>query len=101
MDEKIVIREMKAGDVDAALNLWKMSFNEGFSEAVDTKQSIQNYLKRNPGFSTVACTNDNKLVGALMCGHDGRRGSIYHTAVQKNIEKKELAIRWSNVRFPS
>jgi hypothetical protein len=38
-------------------------------------------MKINTEFSSVACTNGRKIVGALMCGHDGRRGSIYHTAV--------------------
>jgi len=90
MSNKIIIREMLEKDIDGALNLWKVSFNEGFSIGFDTKQCIQNYLIRNPGFSSVTCTGDNKIIGALMCGHDGRRGSIYHTAVHKNYRKKGI-----------
>jgi ribosomal protein S18 acetylase RimI-like enzyme len=29
----------------------------------------------------VACQENGKIVGTLMCGHDGRRGSIFNTAV--------------------
>ena len=29
----------------------------------------------------MACTHGGKIIGALLCGHDGRRGSIYNTAV--------------------
>ncbi len=77
---KIIIRTMNEDDIPAALELWRMSFNRGFSEHFDTENIIQKYLQRNNGLSSVAYIDD-KLVGALMCGHDGRRGSIYHTAV--------------------
>lgn len=34
-----------------------------------------------------------KIVGALMCGHDGRRGSIYHTAVYDEYRNKGIGKR--------
>lgn len=80
MSHEVSIEVMNKSHINEALKLWKQSFNRGFSEGFDTYEVIENYLKRNPNFSTVAYVDD-KLVGALMCGHDGRRGSIYHTAV--------------------
>lgn len=78
---EINIREMTINDIDEALAIWRKAFNAGFSSSFDTHDTIERYLNRNPGFSTVACQENGQIVGALMCGHDGRRGSIYNTAV--------------------
>lgn len=93
MDNEIVVRSMKESDLEKALELWRLSFNAGFSTNFDTKESLIKYLNRNPELSSVACTKDGKIVGALMCGHDGRRGSIYHTAVNKEYRKKGIGRR--------
>ena len=41
---------------------------------------MREYLLRNPGLSRVALEGET-IVGAVLCGHDGRRGLIYHLAV--------------------
>jgi ribosomal protein S18 acetylase RimI-like enzyme len=46
----------------------------------DSREEVGEYLKRNPGLSRVA-EADGEIVGAALCGHDGRRGWIYHLAV--------------------
>lgn len=89
MNDEIEIRAMKKSDIEDALKLWRTAFNAGFSESFDTKEILIRYLERNPGLSSVAYNND-KLIGALMCGHDGRRGSIYHTAV--NMEYRFMGV---------
>ena len=93
MKEEIVIRELKEADLEEALKLWRVSFNAGFSANFDTKEILMKYLNRNPGFSSVACKKDGEIVGALMCGHDGRRGSIYHTAVYKEYRNTGIGRR--------
>ncbi|MCK5128607.1 MAG: GNAT family N-acetyltransferase [Clostridiales bacterium] len=90
MINEIIIREMLEIDIDDALELWKVSFNKGFSVEFDTKECIKKYIIRNPSFSSVAYIEDNKLVGALMCGHDGRRGSLYHTAVNNEYRNEGI-----------
>lgn len=90
MKDEIVIRAMKESDLDEALELWKMSFKAGFSTGFDTKETLIRYLRRNPEFSSVACTKEGRIVGAIMCGHDGRRGSIYHTAVYREYRNKGI-----------
>jgi len=99
MDNEIEIREMKESDLDEALQLWRISFTAGFSSSFDTKETLIKYLSRNPGLSSVACTKDGKVIGALMCGHDGRRGSIYNTAVYNEYRKKVLEERWNNAHW--
>jgi len=63
---------MKLSDYEEVLRLWQDSEGVGLNES-DTRPAIAAYLKRNRGMSYVA--RDGKLlVGAVLCGHDGRRG---------------------------
>jgi ribosomal protein S18 acetylase RimI-like enzyme len=61
------------------LALWKRCEGVGLSYS-DSPQAIRAYLERNPGMSFVAKADDN-IVGAILGGHDGRRGYIHHLAV--------------------
>jgi putative acetyltransferase len=81
----LTISVMTIKDYSEAYNLWKASEGIGLSDA-DTRQSIQRYLKRNPGMSFVARV-DGKLVGAVLSGTDGRRGYLHHLAVAKSYRK--------------
>ena len=82
----ITIREMTIRDYDAVLALWQASQGIGLSEA-DSEQGIAGFLDRNPGLSFVART-DEQLVGAVLCGHDGRRGYIHHLAVSRSRRRR-------------
>ena len=55
----------------------------------DGREDIARYLQRNPGLSRVA-QRDGQIVGAVLCGHDGRRGLIYHLAVAKECRGRGL-----------
>lgn len=70
---------MAAADYDEVVALWKSTEGVEIAEG-DDRESVERYLTRNPGFSHVAVHRDH-IVGAVMCGHDGRRGLIYHLAV--------------------
>ena len=79
MSGKIVTREFSINDYDEVLQLWQTV--EGLEVAEgDDKKGVAQFVTRNPGLSRVA-TDDSKIVGVAMCGHDGRRGYIYHVAV--------------------
>jgi putative acetyltransferase len=60
-------------------DLWDRTGGIGLSDA-DAEENIAQFLNRNPGNSFVAYDND-MLVGAVLCGNDGRRGFIHHLAV--------------------
>lgn len=81
-----VIREMKAGDYQEAFALWQEDEGIGLSNA-DSEANIQRFLARNPALSFVAVHN-GKIVGTILCGHDGRRGYIYHLFVAEHHRKK-------------
>jgi N-acetylglutamate synthase len=76
----IAYAEMTIGDYDAVYALWERSEGVGFDDACDTREAIARYISRNPETCFVARRNGD-IVGAVLCGHDGRRGCIYHLAV--------------------
>ena len=73
------IREMSIDDYDKVITLWRTAEGVGLSES-DTRDNVASYFLRNPGLSFVAKIGD-EIVGALLCGHDGRRGYLHHLAV--------------------
>ncbi len=76
-----LIRTMTMDDYEEVLLLWKGAQGIGLS-AADSPENIAVYLKRNLGLSFVA-TADGGIIGAVLCGHDGRRGYIHHLAVSE------------------
>lgn len=72
-------------DYDEVYALWQRCEGVGLSSA-DSRQSIATYLDRNPGLSFVA-RHGETIVGAILCGHDGRRGYIHHLAVEENYRR--------------
>lgn len=75
-----MIKTMSIDDYQQLFDLWRNTPNMGLRSLDDSKEGVSLFLKRNPGTSFVAY-EDNRLVGAILCGHDGRRGYIYHTVV--------------------
>ena len=76
------IREMTIQDYDAVIALWQATEGVGLSEA-DARKAIARYLARNPGLSFTAWDGGD-LAGAVLCGHDGRRGYVHHLAVRES-----------------
>lgn len=75
----IDITELTIDDHREVLALWQKTPGIGLS-AADGRPAIERYLERNPGMSYVA-REGATVVGAVLCGHDGRRGYIHHLAV--------------------
>jgi putative acetyltransferase len=75
----ITVSAMTACDLDAVLGLWGQVEGVGLNES-DTPDQLRAYLDRNPGLSLIA-RDGPRLVGAVLCGHDGRRGYLHHLAV--------------------
>jgi putative acetyltransferase len=84
----VAIREMRITDYDEAIALWQATEGVGLSTA-DSREAITRYLARNPGMSFVA-RQEGLLVGAVLCGHDGRRGYLHHLAVQAGCRGQGL-----------
>lgn len=84
----ILIESMVIAHFDEVLALWRHSEGIGLSSA-DSRENISRYLERNPNLSLVALL-DGEIVGAMLCGHDGRRGYIHHLAVAENHHRREI-----------
>jgi ribosomal protein S18 acetylase RimI-like enzyme len=82
---EITIVEMTIKDYGEVISLWQKTPGLGLTSS-DSKEEINKFLDRNPGFSFVAREGD-KLVGAALCGHDGRRGYLHHMAVENDYRK--------------
>ena len=78
-DVSVHIRAMAPDDYDAVTDLW-MATDGVFLADADTEPALTAYLKRNPTTSFVAIVND-RIIGAVLCGHDGRRASLHHLAI--------------------
>lgn len=81
----VSIRKMKVSDYDQALALWKRTPGMGLS-AADEKEEVRKFLKKNNALCFVAFAG-RELVGTILCGEDGRRGYLYHLAVDANCRK--------------
>lgn len=83
------IRLLTTEDYESVYDLWTNTKGMGMRTLDDSYEGIENFLKRNPTTSFVA-EADNKVVGVILCGHDGRRGYIYHTAVNPAYRRNSI-----------
>jgi ribosomal protein S18 acetylase RimI-like enzyme len=82
------LRPMSIADYDPVLQLWRESEGVGLNES-DAREPIAAFLERNPGLSRVAL-DGAQIVGAVLCGHDGRRGYLHHLAVARTHRRHGL-----------
>lgn len=75
----IQITGMSESDFDDVHAFWAAQAGVGLNES-DGRQPIADYLRRNDGMSLVV-RDDGKVIAAILCGHDGRRGYLHHLAV--------------------
>lgn len=87
---KIQIRPFLSPNRDSALTLWSSVEGLRLNES-DTPEALEAFLARNPGFSAIAVDENETVVGAVLCGHNGRAGSLYHLAVAKTHRDRGIA----------
>lgn len=76
-------------DYEKVYDLWTNTKGMGMRSLDDSYEGIEKFLKRNPTTNFVV-EADSQVVGVILCGHDGRRGYIYHTAVNPDYRRKGL-----------
>ena len=77
------IRVMTLDDYDGVRALWMTIHGFAIRSVDDSREGVEVFLKRNPTTSVVAVDN-GEIVGAILCGHDGRRGCLYHVCVRED-----------------
>ena len=91
MSGQIHTREFSIDDYDAALEIWQRVEGLEIAEG-DDRDSVAQFLARNAGLSRVA-SDGSAIVGVALCGHDGRRGHIYHLAIDPAYQGSGLGKR--------
>ena len=85
-------RTVTIKDYDAIFELWNSTeqSRRALNPVDDTREGIDRYLKRNPNTCFAAVTDD-KIVGVILTGHDGRRGIIHHMCVHPDYRRRGIA----------
>ena len=84
-----MIRAMTVNDYEKVYDLWMSCRGMGLNDLDDSAEGIARFLQRNPGTCFVAAEGD-AIAGAVLAGHDGRRGYIYHTAVRPEYRRQGI-----------
>lgn len=74
---------MEIEDYPAVYELWMSIKNFAIRSLDDSEDGIIRFILRNQGLSVVAVDNE-RIIGTILCGHDGRRGSFYHVCVAES-----------------
>lgn len=85
----MTIRTMTIDDYDGVYALWMTIKGFAIRSIDDSKVGVERFLKRNPTTSVVAI-EDGKVVGSILCGHDGRRGCLYHVCVHRDYRMRGI-----------
>ncbi|MDD7332774.1 MAG: GNAT family N-acetyltransferase [Lachnospiraceae bacterium] len=83
------IRVMTEADYDEVYELWMSIHGFGIRSIDDSREGVARFLKRNPTTSMVAVAEE-RIVGAILCGHDGRRGCFYHVCVHEDYRNQGI-----------
>lgn len=89
MSDSVNIRVMTIEDYDRVKALWLSIEGFAIRSIDDSREGVERFLRRNPTTSIVAEEGD-EIVGAILCGHDGRRGCFYHVCVRRDRRKRGI-----------
>lgn len=84
-----MVRTMTIEDYEGVFALWMSIKGFAMRSVDDSREGVRRFLIRNPNSSVVA-VEDGKIVGAILCGHDGRRGCMYHVCVHENYRMQGI-----------
>ncbi len=86
MEGKVVIRPMRMSDYEEVHALWMTIQGFGIRAIDDGEEDVERFIRRNPETSVVAVT-DGRIVGSILCGSDGRQGTLYHVCVARDYRR--------------
>ena len=84
-----MVRVMSIDDYNQVYALWTKIHGFGLRSVDNSREGIERFLQRNPTTSVVA-EEEGKIVGAILCGHDGRRGCLYHVCVDEEYRMRGI-----------
>lgn len=84
------LKTMTIEDYEGLRALWMTIHGFGIRSIDDSREGVERFLKRNPRTSVVAADREGNVVGGILCGHDGRRGCLYHVCVREDYRRKGI-----------
>ncbi|MDC7219288.1 MAG: GNAT family N-acetyltransferase [Spirochaetales bacterium] len=88
-DTFLIIRNMTIHDYDKIYQIWYETKGISLRVLDDSKEGTDRFLRRNPTTNFV-CEIENEIIAVILCGHDGRKGFIYHTVVVEKHRNKGI-----------
>ena len=88
----MIFRVMTMADYSACYDLWRNTPGMGLNSLDDSAEGIARYLQRNPNTCFVA-EEEGQILGAILAGHDGKRGHISHTAVAACAQRRGIGTK--------
>ncbi len=82
------IRPGRSADVEAVLDLWRRA--EASPSSTESAEDVRGLLGRDPDALLLA-ESDGEIVGSLIVGWDGWRGTFYRLAVDPRARRRGLA----------
>ena len=79
----MTIEHMRIDDYDELYQMWSNTHGMTVRTIDDSREGIARLLTRNPKHNVV-CRMHGKIVGGILCGHDGRKGCLYHAVVHEH-----------------
>lgn len=95
----VMIRPMTIDDYKEVHALWLTISGFGIRAIDDGPEDVARFIDRNPLTSVVAVEPDvngeiehgrGKIVGSILCGSDGRQGTLYHVCVAKSHRRRGI-----------
>lgn len=86
---EVVISPMIPEDYDEVRDLWLTIRGFGIRALDDSREDIERFIRRNSTTSVVARA-DGRIVGSILCGSDGRQGTLYHVCVAKEYRRRRI-----------
>ena len=85
----MIFEKMRIDDYDEIHQIWSNTNGITLRAIDDSKEGIERFLKRNPNNNFISRTKGN-IIGGILCGHDGRKGFIYHVVVNENYRDRGI-----------
>jgi ribosomal protein S18 acetylase RimI-like enzyme len=79
-------------DYQQVVDLWSSMEKGVHVGRSDTPEEIEKKLGRDPDLFLVA-ESDDRIVGSVIGGYDGRRGMVYHLAVESSFRSQGVGSR--------
>jgi N-acetylglutamate synthase len=83
---------MTTDDIPDVLAFWGTMEGVGLNES-DSPEALARFLERNPRWSVVVRDAAGRVLAAVLCGHDGRRGYLHHLATAPDLRRRGVGTR--------